>query len=209
MPRSLLILVLLAGALRAQVELGPLLPLLENLDRDEAREVAARYLVSMPESPATALRTWAAGGGWRRQSLLLRVLGERGELTESEIASGLASGSWPVVVAACRALPLSPPSLDVAKLSLRPLLGHSFYAVRREALLAMARADLLEDRDLLGALSDQKCRSIASSIYLSRPARYQILNSLLEDARLDIPVLLRLPGLALGAGRKVLVDYAA
>lgn len=193
---------------RAQVELRRILPLLEDVDRDEAREVAARYLVSLPDSPAIALRAWAGSGGWRRTSLLLRVLGERGELSRAELEAGFASRYWPVRAAAARAAGLL--SFD-STARLVGLLDDEFFDVRREALFALARTSRSTEKACLKALADPRLQPLVPYVYLADPvaAGAKVLARLLADDEVAAAVLPRLAGRRLGkAAGQLLVDYS-
>ena len=193
---------------RSQVELAQLLPLLEDVDRDEAREVAARYLVSLPASPAEALRIWAGGGGWRRASLLLRVLGERRELEPAEVERGLASRYWPVRAAAARAAGWV--ELEDAT-KLEALLDDEFFDVRREALFALVRSGGSTEKACLAALQDRRSKSLVPFVYLADPkaAGVKVLEQLLADDRLAVSLLPRLAGRDLGTDANAkLVAYS-
>lgn len=192
----------------AQVEIRSLSPLLANADQDEAREVAARYLAAIPDSPAHALRAWCRGGDWRRQVLLVRVLSERGELESDDVDPPLRSPHWPVRAAAARALGLAPELAGRSQLG--ALLRDPWAAVRREALLALHRRRELTPRMLADALRDPRLRRAAAAIHASAPRAFApVLQVLLDDPVLRDRVLARISGTLLDPlSRNVLRAYA-
>ena len=200
------LLLLAGGGASAQDKFQALLPLLEDADRDETRELAQRYLVAMAESPADALRLWAKSGKWSRKTVVLRVLSERGELLTKDLLAGLQSEYWPTRFAAARAAGLGGPLDKQGKPSkaLQSLLHDKYASVRREALLSLARKTALSSTSFLEAFKmrtkNEAQRSTLLAVYLTGPQNFsaEVFDALLQDETTCLAMLARLPGLAIG-----------
>lgn len=191
--------------------LAPYREMLDDLDRDEARELAMRCLVTRPESPAGALTAWAkADGGkrWWRRLTLVRVLGERGELTTAMLEKAMVDERWPVRLAAMRVTGLPPGRLSTPDKVAR-LLQDDFVLVRRECLRALARRHELSDDLYVSLLESPGFSKDLIAIYLARPAAFgpKVLRRLLARPKQAQQVLSGLPGRRLGASEVVLHDY--
>jgi hypothetical protein len=151
--------------------LSQLLEQLEDPDRDELRELALRGLSAWPESPAPRMRAWAAGGGFRRQAALLRVLGERQELRPKELRAGLTARHWVVRFEAVRAAG-NCAELEGFEDALHRCLEDEFVAVRREALHALARRGQLRSDELRALIAQPSLRGTAARVWLAEPGRY-------------------------------------
>ena len=188
MKRSVLALLCVAAVAPAQPPRVPsaaqaqerVMALLEDADRDEAREVAARYFAALPESPAAWMRPWLDSKDWRRRQLALRVLGERGELSADELRRGLTSTDWMGRLAAARAASWASRDHDLRG-DLIACFDDRFDDVARAALASLERRAELDDATLRRALEVRSLRAAASRLIAARPRRKL---ALLDDSAL-------------------------
>jgi hypothetical protein len=183
---------LAAGRGAAQLDWQAARERLADPDRDDVREVALRSLVAQRESPADLMRAWAAGGDWRRQQSLLRVLGERGELAAAEAAAALQDARWVVRAAAARAAGQSPGTKGLDA-DLQRLLADPWPAVREEALVALQARGELPPAALAAALRAPGTRASALAIVAAAAREFDgVVGDALTEPSLRGDVLLRL-----------------
>ena len=154
---------------------------------------------------------WADHRPWWRRLVLVRVLGERGELDATTLERALGDARWPVRMAALRVagLPQDAMAAKSATKQVARLLDDEFVSVRRECLKSLARQHKIDDRLFLRLLSRKGFAPDLIAIYLARPDQFgpEVLARLLSREDHAARVLAQLPGRRLGPARRVLLDY--